>query len=78
MLRVRQAAHQRLTRFSSLPVEKCTESYLFEKDHFCGIRFTLGLFKAEWRLSQAQIRFTKNGTQIGVVDLEPGQQRRAA
>lgn len=78
IIEVRKVVHQRLARFASLPIEGCTESYLFDKDHFCGIRFALGFFRAEWRLNQTQIQFTRNGNNIGQVDLNPGEQRRAA
>ena len=38
----------------------------------------LGPFKAEWRLDETEIRFLRNGTQIGLVDLAPQETRRAA
>ena len=78
--RVRELAQNRLVQFAKQDVADCKESYLFSKDHFCGLKFSLGPFKAEWRFGQNQIQFSRSGNNIGQVAVDPaaGSVRRAA
>ncbi len=78
ILVVRKLAQSRLANFSRLDPVECKESYLFDHEKFCGIRFSLGRFNAEWRLSETRIQFVRNGNQIGVVDIDSTGARRAA
>lgn len=54
--RIRNLAKHRLQELSGgdqLP----TESYIFENDRFCGVRFRHGLFYAQWMLTDDLIKF---------------------
>ena len=77
-VRVRELAQNRLVQFSKLDIADCKESYLFSKDHFCGIKFSLGPFRAEWRVGENQIQFSRSGNGIGQLDIDPADARRAA
>lgn len=78
IIRVRKLAQARLVQFAKRDVSECKESYLFEKDHFCGVRFSLGPFRATWRSNQTTIQFLRNGNQIGQIDIAGQENRRAA
>ena len=75
---VRELAQNRLVQFAKLDVADCKESYLFSKDHFCGIKFSLGPFRAEWRVGQNQIQFSRSGNSIGQIEIDPSVNSRAA
>ena len=77
-IRVRKLVQSRLARFAQRDAAECKESYLFEKDHFCGIRFSLGPFRATWRTNQNTIQFLRNGTEIGQIEIDQKESRRAA
>ena len=77
-VRVRELAQNRLVQFAKLDIADCKESYLFSKDHFCGIKFSLGPFRAEWRVGQNQIDFSRSGNSIGQLEIDPTGARRAA
>lgn len=76
--RVRERAQNRLAQFAKRDVADCKESYLFSKDHFCGLKFSLGPFKAQWRIGQNHIQFSRSGNNIGQVEVDPSVQRKAA
>ena len=78
IVRVRELAQNRLVQFAKLDIADCKESYLFSKDHFCGIKFSLGPFKAEWRVGQNLIEFSRSGNSIGQTEIDPTGARRAA
>lgn len=78
IVRVRELAQNRLAQFAKLDAVDCKESYLFSKDHFCGIKFSLGSFRAQWRLGENQIQFSRSGNGIGQLEIDPVSTRRAA
>ena len=78
IVRVRELAQNRLVQFAKLDVAECKEPYLFSKDHFCGIKFSLGPFRAEWRVDHSQIQFSRSGNNIGQIEIDPAASRRAA
>jgi hypothetical protein len=75
---VREISQTRLVRFSKLNVDDCKEVYLFDNDHFCGVRIVLGPFKAVWQLDSTVIEFNRGSNSIGQVDLSHSSSRRAA
>lgn len=81
IIEVRRLVQPRLARYARLDANLCKESYQFIDDIFCGIRFTLGPFQADWRIDSTEVRFTREGNQIGVASLAGTDQtetRRAA
>ncbi|MEM9940395.1 MAG: hypothetical protein AAF939_02320 [Planctomycetota bacterium] len=82
ILRAREVAQVRLCRFSNADRKNCRETYLLNQDHFCGIRFDLGPFRAMWKIEESQIKFFRGQTALGSVELMPGEAlatpRRAA
>lgn len=49
LARFRAAALKQLITLTSLPADECRETYLFENECFCGVRWTLGGARAVWR-----------------------------
>ena len=78
IIAVRKLAQTRLARFTRLDPADCKEVYLFQKDRFCGVRFTLGVFQADWRIDQTDIVFVREGHQIESVSLDGTSSSRAA
>ena len=78
VLRVRKTAQTQLARYAKLEPEDCKELYLFRADQFCGVRFTLGPFQADWRIDQSVLNLSRDGNQIDRIELDPTQGKRAA
>jgi len=57
LARIRTRAIARLVTLTALPADDCRETYLFENDRFCGVRWTLGEAKAIWRSGSEDIKF---------------------
>lgn len=78
IIRVRKLAQQKLAQFSRLDAADSKEVYLFQEDQFCGVRFTLGAFQANWRTDQTALTIVRNGNQIAEIDLAETVIKRAA
>jgi hypothetical protein len=78
IIRVRKLSQARLARYSQLEPIHCKEIYLFQNEQFCGIRFHLGPFQADWRIDQTEVHFLREGSQIGLIELDPTSTKRAA
>lgn len=75
---IRSCAQHRLASLSRLDPQHSQESYLFADDQFCGVRFTLGRFRADWRIATEEIRFFLGDQQIDRIETDPAPTRRAA
>ena len=78
LVRVRTLAQAQLARFTQLEPSDCKEVYLFHDDQFCGIRFTLGSFKAQWLISDLVLNISRGDRQIAQIGLDSGQGKSAA
>ncbi|MGY8746948.1 MAG: hypothetical protein ACKVHR_02665 [Pirellulales bacterium] len=78
ILRAREVTHPRLAQFSRQAPESCQEVYLFRGEKFCGVRFALGSFQADWDITESHISVFKGTLEIDRIDLIPDQSRRAA
>ena len=63
LARVRANAVARLVTLTGLSAEDCRETFLFEDDRFCGVRWTLGEAKAAWRSDSTEIKYQHGGQQ---------------
>ncbi|MEL7496179.1 MAG: hypothetical protein AAFN77_01125 [Planctomycetota bacterium] len=70
-------ARQRLAQMARTDIDRCQESFLFREDHFCGLRYSIGPFRATWFCGDSVIRFSRGGSPIGVVEIEPSKTRAA-
>jgi hypothetical protein len=70
--------HARLARFAREAPENCQEVYLFRGEKFFGVRFALGSFQADWKITEPQICIYNGTHEIDRIDLIPDQSRRAA
>jgi hypothetical protein len=77
IIEVRKLAQSRLARYAQLEPGNCKEVYLFQEDQFCGIRFSLGPFQAQWQIDQTEIQISREGTAIGLIDLGEFSKRAA-
>ncbi len=77
LIGIRKRAQTRLAHFSKLQPEDGKEVYLFHNDQFCGVRFTLGPFRAVWRLEENSIRFFRGKAPIDRIDLDEAKKRAA-
>ena len=66
----------RLATLASAPADQCREVYLFEDDHFCGVRFVLGKASATWQSASGEIVFLVDGNVVQPP--KGGTMRRAA
>ncbi len=64
LARHRVIAIERLTLVTSLPADECRETFLFENDRFCGVRWTLGGAKAIWRTGTDGIACEPGNTSV--------------
>ncbi len=64
---IRDLSHQAIGRVSRLE-DRPRESFVFRDDHFCGMRYRLGLFHAEWMTDSIEIRVFRDN---GLVDCVP-------
>lgn len=71
LLRISELARKRLAQISRSQPTDCTESYLFEDDFFCGLRFYSGPFVARWLINEDVIRFFRESQPIGLIELNP-------
>ena len=78
LARVRSLAQGRLAKFSRLEPADCKEAYLFKDDHFCGVRFSLGAFQADWRIGQTNLTVLRGTDPIDRIEIDPGERKRAA
>lgn len=78
LVRVRTLAQTRLARFAKLEPGDCKEVYLFRADQFCGIRFTLGAFQADWRIDETVLNLFRGETQIDRIELKVNEAKQAA
>gem|GEM_PF-1293977 len=74
----RDMVHPRLARFARQASENCQEVYLFRGEIFCGVRFALGSFRADWDITESQICVYRGTHEIDRINLIPDQARRAA
>jgi hypothetical protein len=78
IIRTRIIAQNKLARYAKLPPENCKDIYLFAKEQFCGVRFTLGAFFADWRIGGSSLTVIRNGHALETVDISETPERRAA
>ena len=76
--KVRALARSQLARFAKLQPEDCKEIYLFQEDQFCGVRFTLGAFQADWRVDDSVMILLRGGSPVDRIDIDESQEKRAA
>ena len=76
--KVRQIASVKLAHFSQLDGNDCKEVYLFEKEHFVGIRFSLGAFGAKWLLTESAVAVFREGQKLMTFDIDEQNQSKAA
>ena len=73
---IRELAQHRLQRLNR--GDYCpTESYVFENDRFCGIRFRHGPFHAQWMLNDELIEFFRENKLVDQVRLNSSARRAA-
>ena len=77
LIKVRKKTQTRLARYSNLPPEDVKEVYLFKEDQFCGVRFTLGAFRAVWYLEQTCVNIFRGETAIDRIELDAPAKRAA-
>jgi hypothetical protein len=75
---VRTLAQAKLASFAKLEQGDCKEVYLFQHDQFCGVRFTLGFFQANWRIDETVLTVFRGDHQIDQIDLNATSSNRAA
>lgn len=68
LARARTRAVGRLVELTSLPADECRETYLFQDDQFCGVRWNLGEAKAVWRSGSDEIAYQPS-EQLNAADL---------
>lgn len=78
LVRVRALAQSRLAKFSKLEPADCKEVYLFKADQFCGVRFSLGAFQADWRIHQQVLNVFRGASQIGRIEINWAEGKQAA
>jgi hypothetical protein len=79
LIRARTNAVTRLVTMTGLAAEDCRETFLFEDDRFCGVRWTLGDAKAVWRSAADEIKYQHGDQQITLQQAElSATTRRAA
>ena len=78
LARIRSTAIARLVTLTSLPAEDCSETYLFENDLFCGVRWTLGEAKAVWRTGSDEIKYQQSQPPIPLKQPDQSPPRRRA
>jgi hypothetical protein len=66
---VSETAQMHLRRFSRNPQATCQKSLLLNEGFFCGFKFNLGPFHAEWRVGEHQLRFFREQDLILTADL---------
>lgn len=75
---VRTLAQAQLTRFAKLEPADCKEVYLFQHDQFCGVRFNLGAFHADWRINESVLNLFRGDRQIDRIEIKTAITSRAA
>lgn len=78
LARIRATVITQLSNVSSLSPDDCRETYLFDNEHFCGVRWTLGSTRAVWRIGTDTIAYDLNGQTIDPSKYQPTPLRRAA
>jgi len=78
LIKVRTIAQRSLARFAKADPNDCKEVYLFSKDQFCGVRFTLGPFQADWRINESSVMVQRGDSQLEVISLNEASTNRAA
>lgn len=76
--RVRSVAKPALARFAKSSVDRCTESYLFSSDRFCGLRIRLEAFEAVWRMGAMTVEISRGGHILQTLPIAPNNQQRSA
>ncbi len=75
---VRSLAQRSLANYAKMDIADSKEVYLFSKDQFCGVRFTLGAFWAEWRIDQLVFTVHRGAHKLETVDVNLNATNRAA
>lgn len=57
LTRTRATAITRLVTLTGLAADDCRETFLFESDCFCGVRWSLGEATAIWRTGSEDIKY---------------------
>ena len=74
---VRQTAANRLQKISrNLSPPKA--SYLLKEDQYCGVRFRLGFFRADWMLGDSVVNVYRDDQRIDTLPLVAVSESRAA
>jgi hypothetical protein len=70
----------RLSRFASVAESMIYQAFVVKEDHFCGIRFRAGAFRAEWLFDQTWIEIKRGDHVIEQMTFgdEAAPSRRAA
>jgi hypothetical protein len=55
LIQIRSIAQTSLARYAKADPGESKEVYLFNKDQFCGIRFSLGAFHASWHINESTL-----------------------
>lgn len=75
---VRGVAKPALARFAKTSVDRCTESYLFSSDRFCGLRIRLGAFEAVWRIGSTTVDIARGSHVLQTLAIDDHTQQRSA
>jgi hypothetical protein len=79
LARFRKQAFEQLGLLTGLSSNDCRETYLFEEDRFCGVRWTLGNAKASWRQGSTEILYQQDQQSVvGEADQQVHEIRKAA
>ncbi len=78
LVRARALAQTRLAQYSRLEAADCKEVYLFKDGQFCGVRFNLGAFQADWRINDTVLNVFRGASQINRIEMESSEGKTAA
>ncbi len=79
LARTRATAITRLVTLTGLSADDCRETFLFENDCFCGVRWSLGETKAIWRAGSEDIKYHQGERSMVSEQVDPPDPvRRAA
>ena len=79
MIRARTIAQSKLATYAKSDPSECKEVYLFNKDQFCGIRFSLGPFHATWQINDLMLNIVRGEHRLDQVAIDTESQvNRAA
>lgn len=75
---LRNVAHGKLASYAKDNTATMRETFLFEDEHYTGVRFTLGRFSFEWKLPDAHASITRGELVVETIGLADDKESRRA